>query len=371
MYKIVCAKIDNDYFMISRTDYKAFKIPKELYSLIKEMTKSNNCLLPEALSRFIYINFSIECNVNAKELITFRKTERNFHAASYEITEKCNFRCKHCYLEEKNGNELVLEKKQDLIHYINDIGCLWLQITGGEPLLSEDFEEIYLLSYSLGMLLTVSTNGSFILRYRELFKKYPPYRLAISLYGAKEETYKKVTGVSGYFPAILNCLKYLRRNKLRTRVNIIILKDNYDEVNEMESLARKYELEYHVYNKISPGLSGSNKPLSCIVEHQNFIPSNKGRRECYAGRKFFHINSTGKASICKIARSPNLDILAINQDELINKLHINSKALLKKPETCLNCSNWQCQTCPPLLGLYKKAGYVPAYICQKGVNPYG
>jgi MoaA/NifB/PqqE/SkfB family radical SAM enzyme len=43
---------------------------------------------------------------------------------------------------------------------MRDAGVLWLQLTGGEPLIDPLFREVYSLAYKLGMMLTISSNGS-------------------------------------------------------------------------------------------------------------------------------------------------------------------------------------------------------------------
>src|SRR3989304_962559 len=67
---------------------------------------------------------------------------------SFEITERCNLKCVHCYI---SGNRparkaAYLETAQvfRIIDEIVDNGGLWILLTGGEPRLRPDFPEIYL-----------------------------------------------------------------------------------------------------------------------------------------------------------------------------------------------------------------------------------
>uniref|UniRef100_J2K446 Radical SAM protein n=1 Tax=Streptomyces auratus AGR0001 TaxID=1160718 RepID=J2K446_9ACTN len=43
---------------------------------------------------------------------------------------------------------------------MRDAGVLWLQFTGGEPLIDRDFMDAYVLAYRYGMLIEILTNGS-------------------------------------------------------------------------------------------------------------------------------------------------------------------------------------------------------------------
>jgi MoaA/NifB/PqqE/SkfB family radical SAM enzyme len=47
-----------------------------------------------------------------------------------------------------------------LLHTIRDAGVVYLQLTGGEPLIDRLFCETYELAWRLGIMLHVSTNGS-------------------------------------------------------------------------------------------------------------------------------------------------------------------------------------------------------------------
>ena len=51
---------------------------------------------------------------------------------------------------------------QHILDEIKDAGCLWLLLTGGEPLLRPDFLEIYQYAKHKGFLLTLFTNGTLL-----------------------------------------------------------------------------------------------------------------------------------------------------------------------------------------------------------------
>ena len=66
-------------------------------------------------------------------------------AGSIEVTASCNLRCRHCYVAGEAGryDEMCTEELLGLIDQLADAGCLWLLITGGEPLMRSDFEAFY------------------------------------------------------------------------------------------------------------------------------------------------------------------------------------------------------------------------------------
>lgn len=63
-----------------------------------------------------------------------------------EVTDRCNLRCRHCYLGEAGRSDLEWETAERILDDCDDIGLLRLIITGGEPFLYPHFD---LLNQSL------------------------------------------------------------------------------------------------------------------------------------------------------------------------------------------------------------------------------
>lgn len=69
---------------------------------------------------------------------------------SMELTERCNNNCIHCYInlpaddEEAKKKEITFEEIREIADKAAKMGCLSWRLTGGEPLLREDFSDIYL-----------------------------------------------------------------------------------------------------------------------------------------------------------------------------------------------------------------------------------
>jgi Radical SAM superfamily len=107
---------------------------------------------------------------------------------------------------------------------MRDAGVVWLQITGGEPTIDKDFPDAYRLAFELGMMLTVSTNGSRLWRPNllEMLTGLPPYRLVISLYGATEAAYDGLTQRRGSYKAFRRGIAATLEAGLPVRLNIVV-----------------------------------------------------------------------------------------------------------------------------------------------------
>ena len=81
-----------------------------------------------------------------------------------DITARCNLRCIHCYLScgqngAKEPDDLPFAKVTGIMDQCAGAGCLFFLMTGGEPLVRNDFPELYIHAKKLGRLVTVFTTG--------------------------------------------------------------------------------------------------------------------------------------------------------------------------------------------------------------------
>ena len=148
-----------------------------------------------------------------KELALVAKVKRVPIGAQFELTACCNLDCKMCYVHNADSNalrarELSTDTWKRIFDEAYDMGLLFATLTGGECLLRKDFKDLYLHLWNKGVNITVFTNGTLIDdSYVDFFKKYPPKKIRISLYGSNEAAYQTVTGHKGFQKAISACHK--------------------------------------------------------------------------------------------------------------------------------------------------------------------
>ncbi len=127
-------------------------------------------------------------------------TPNTFRGIALEITKKCNLRCKHCYLAagKKGKSELSLEEIKFLLDSVKDVGGISVAIGGGEPLTRDDCLEIIEYAVSLGLLVSLGTNGTLIdKKMAKRLSKFP-IKIQISLDGAIKSTHEQVRGKDSY-----------------------------------------------------------------------------------------------------------------------------------------------------------------------------
>jgi MoaA/NifB/PqqE/SkfB family radical SAM enzyme len=175
----------------------------------------------------------------------------------YEMTARCNNNCRHCYINVPvsdkiaKQNELNMAQIEQIVDEAVSLGAMWCLLSGGEPLLRDDFEDIYIMLKKKGLLLTLFTNATLIKnRHIELFKKYPPRDIEVTVYGVTERTYGAVTSCPSNFTAFKRGLDLLIENKIPVRLKTMALKSNFQELPKIAEFCRKHSKDYFRFDPL-------------------------------------------------------------------------------------------------------------------------
>ncbi len=176
---------------------------------------------------------------------------KRFYSLEMEITWRCNNNCRHCCIRLSSGDikaqrkELSLVEIKQIIDQAVDLGALWFLITGGEPLLRKDFQEIYLYAKKKGLLVSVFTNATLINKeHVKLFKAYPPRDIEVSVYGLTSKTYARVTGNLTSFSSFKKGLGLLFKNNIKVRLKAVAMRSNLHEMKQIARFCRKHTCDY-------------------------------------------------------------------------------------------------------------------------------
>ena len=185
-----------------------------------------------------------------------------------ELTWRCNVKCLHCYVahqpETKKQHEISFNEIKNILDQLSTEGCLWLLITGGEPLIRKDFLDIYVYARERGFIVTLFTNGTLLNEnIINCFQKLPPFIIEITFYGATAETHEMITQVPGSFNLFLKGIDLLLKNKIPFRLKSILMTLNKHEALKMKKMSKKYGTSPFLYDPIlSSRLDGTQQPCS-------------------------------------------------------------------------------------------------------------
>jgi len=162
-----------------------------------------------------------------------------------ELTERCNSNCMHCYINlpaddiNAKTKELSTDEINNILKEAVDLECLSVRFTGGEPLLREDFEELYVFARKQSLRVFLLTNATLITSHlAELLSRIPPLeKIEVTVYGMKKSSYEAVTRVSGSFEAAWRGINLLLDKKIPFVVKGALLPPNKNEIEEFEAWA--------------------------------------------------------------------------------------------------------------------------------------
>jgi radical SAM protein with 4Fe4S-binding SPASM domain len=174
-----------------------------------------------------------------------------------EITARCNNDCRHCYINlpandpQARSTELTLAEIDNLAEQAVALGTLGCLVTGGEPLLRQDFVEVYHLLKRKGLLVTVFTNACLVTEeHVRLFKRYPPRTIEVSVYGVTAETYERVTRKPGSYRLFRRGLDLLWQAGVPVRLKAMALRSNLAEMPQIAQFCREHTRDFFRFDPL-------------------------------------------------------------------------------------------------------------------------
>ncbi|MEX2984593.1 radical SAM protein [Streptomyces sp. C36] len=297
-------------------------------------------------------------------LVVRPETTLGYSRATWEINKGCNFNCEHCFLESRPFDGLTPADKIRLLDMLRDAGVLWLQITGGEPLIDPGFPDAYRHAYRAGMLIEILTNGSRLHRHVELLADMPPHKVTVSLYGATPESFDGLTRTKGSFKNTIRGLDAARAAGIPIEMTLIITKYSADEVPQMRALAEQYAVAHNEFSNISPTYTGGPDPLA--TQAPEYLDKTAIFSGCPAGHTFFHVDPKGYATMCKVGREHPIPLMVEGLDGL-TRLPAIADAQMLRTGGCNGCKlSATCRVCRPLARAYQEAEAPLNTYCQHG-----
>ena len=147
----------------------------------------------------------------------------------WSITGRCNYRCRHCFMDAPNAasGELSTDEMLDLIDQMAECGVLRVDLTGGEPLVRKDFWQLidYMVLHRIAVS-TVYTNGWLINSkiLDEFERRGLKPRVSISFDGIKWHDWMR--GIPGAEQAALKALQLCTRRNFTSDVEMCIHRGN-------------------------------------------------------------------------------------------------------------------------------------------------
>lgn len=161
--------------------------------------------------------------------------------AAIITTYRCPMQCKMCNIW-KHPTDVKDEFKPVLLNKLPRLNLV--NLTGGEPLIREDIEEIIQILFKKTDRIVISTSGWFEDRILSMAGKYPKLGFRVSIEGLSQKN-DELRGREGGFDRGLRTLMALRRIGIRDiGFGITVSNNNSSDMLHLYELARNLNLEF-------------------------------------------------------------------------------------------------------------------------------
>jgi len=166
-----------------------------------------------------------------------------------ELTKQCNLRCIYCYANagERQMNELKIDEVLHIIDEAKELGIRTLNLTGGEPLIHENYFEIATYAYKRGICVLLFTNGTLVTR--KVARKLMDLRVSpcVKLDSLSPTIQDYLAGTVGAFGRIMRGIKNLIEVGYTTEypvlsVNAVICRQNMADLPKWWNWVRKQNI---------------------------------------------------------------------------------------------------------------------------------
>ena len=331
----------------------------------------------------------------------------------FELTSRCNFDCKMCYIHELTDMEALREKELSVGQWLGiadearKAGLLFLLLTGGEAMLREDFAELYEGLARMGFRLVINTNGSIVTeQVLDLFRRYPPGRINVSMYGASEETYERLCGRLMH-GKVEKAVRELKKIGLSVRTTMSVTPYNCRDMQSVwefssregtllemtsymfppirkedghcgENLARFPAREAGRYMVEKERISMTPEQFHKRAEHVRNCCGEKEEElsgkeippigtgiTCQAGKSSFWITWDGKMRLCGLMNTPEVDVKELGFAEAWRRIHTLADEI-RLPAECSVCPRKDlCRACAAMCqaetGRFDRK---PEHVCE-------
>jgi len=177
---------------------------------------------------------------------------------SWNVTRECNMKCSHCYINAAEGKlqkELTTQEGKKLIDQISEVSHPLLILSGGEPLMRSDIFELIEYGVSKGLKMGLGSNGSLIDdQVARKLKDAGIATVSISIDSNIPKQHDEFRGIEGAWEKAVNACQALRKNNVLVQVNTTLTHENYDQVDDIMTLAEEIGVEnFHLFFLVPTG----------------------------------------------------------------------------------------------------------------------
>ena len=177
------------------------------------------------------------------------------HDLRISVTDRCNFRCVYCMPKEVFGKDYQFLERKELLTFeelgriarvFSGLGVEKIRLTGGEPLIRRNLEQLIAdLASVPGLDLTLTTNGSLLTRKAQALKAAGLKRITVSLDALDDAAFRQMNDVDFPVAKVLEGIDAATAAGLApVKINMVV-KRGVNEVSVLP-MARRFRGTGHI-----------------------------------------------------------------------------------------------------------------------------
>jgi radical SAM protein with 4Fe4S-binding SPASM domain len=200
----------------------------------------------------------------AADLLAARVRSRAPVTVLFQVTDRCNYGCIHCYETHGDKAELSLTEIDRILGEIAAAGTLFLTLTGGEFFMRRDAEDILRAARRHRFAVKLLTTGWFVTEERaDLIAELGSIQVDMSFYAGDPAVHDHVTQIAGSWRRTVEAAERLRARGVIVTLKTPVMDLNVAGLEGMAEAARALGCEFMFDPKVTSREDGDRGPMSC------------------------------------------------------------------------------------------------------------
>lgn len=211
----------------------------------------------------------------------------------WHLSDKCNLKCKHCYIDERRKDLSLEEMKAGIANILNPLSN-WVEeidicLSGGEPFLYPHLEDVilYLKKWKKVKKIMFTSNGTIV--DKKLFNRVGKYidNIQISLEGGQKIN-DEIRG-KGVYDIIKNNIPFYKKMGCKIAINMTLHKLNHKDIHPVIDFCLLNNVDIFVLTRLVPvgNKDGLQKMMLSKVQVKNIYEDMYRLSKTYKNKLIF------------------------------------------------------------------------------------
>ncbi|MCL1935466.1 MAG: radical SAM protein [Defluviitaleaceae bacterium] len=184
-----------------------------------------------------------------------------------ELLTKCNWRCKHCYIDSHTVSGLPKEKIFEILKELRKSYTFDITFTGGEIFFRQDTMEIIEYARNLGFNVSLLSNVSLLDEDKiKKLKKLNIFKMYCTIFSMNCDIHDNITTIKGSLEKSIENIKLIKKYGIDLEIRTILMKENQNEYKNIYNFCIENDIEYTATTSVFPSIDGCKRPTDLRID---------------------------------------------------------------------------------------------------------